>query len=76
MCMAIANPKQAPGLTLRAYREFYGVSRQELAKRLGKHRNTLSAWERATTSNDATRVALYERTVDEIVRERLGGTAA
>jgi DNA-binding transcriptional regulator YiaG len=72
--MAIANPKQAPGLTLRAYREFYGVTRQELANRLHRHRNTLGAWERAA-ENDATRVALYERTVNEIVRERLGETA-
>lgn len=72
--MAIENPVTASGSTLRAYRELYGVNRQELAGRLGRHRNTVALWERSP-ENDATRVALYQRTVDQIVREKLGDHA-
>lgn len=69
--MAIENPVTAPGPTLRAYRELYGVTRQELADRLGNHRNTVAAWEKSPDI-DATRIAVYRRTVDAIVREKLG----
>jgi transcriptional regulator with XRE-family HTH domain len=72
--MAIANAARLPGPTLRAYRELYGVTRQDVADRLGRHRNTLRQWELAEEI-DATRAALYHRTVDAIVRDRLGITA-
>lgn len=73
--MAIANPTMVPGPELRAYRELYGVERTVLAKRLGRHRNTLSDWENEANLVDATRAAQYRTAVDAIVRDRLGSVA-
>lgn len=74
MGMAIANPALVPGSTLRTYRELHGVERTEVAKRLGKHRNTLAGWE-AAVQVDATRAELFRLAVDAIVRERLESVA-
>lgn len=73
--MAIENPEYAPGPTLRAYRELHGVERTALAKRLGRHRNTVLDWEGPSRLIDATRATQYRMAVDAIVRDRLGDHA-
>lgn len=69
--MAIENPVTTTGSALIAYRKLYGVPRTHIAARLGKHRNTLAAWDELSEI-DAVVWAAYKRAVDELAREKLG----
>lgn len=64
--MVIEAPVTVPGPRLRAQREGYGITRKDLAARLGHHRNTLAAWESAPAV-DVRRQRLYLAALRELV---------
>ena len=59
-------PLTIPGRKLREQREGYGVTRQDLAAKLGLHRNTLLAWEN-TPGLDVIRQRKYIAALRELV---------
>ena len=67
--MALEAPITVPGPRLATQRKGYGVTRADLAARLGVHRNTLLAWEQAP-SLDVIRQRRYLTGLRELVDER------
>lgn len=61
-------PVMVPGAVLAAERDTYGVTRIELARRLGLHRNTLRDWENAPEV-DVIRQRRYRKALTEIAAE-------
>lgn len=67
--MDIPEPAKVPGSTLAAERDAYGVTREDLAEKMGRHRNTLRAWEADGSEVDAIRAAKYRKALHELVAE-------
>lgn len=66
--MDIEAPVKVPGTVLAAERDTYGVTREDLAKKLRLHRNTLRGWENAPEV-DVIRQRRYRAALREIVEE-------
>lgn len=67
-------PQPTPGPELAELRRRVGVGQEELARRLGVHRVSLSGWERSA-SVDVVRAARYRRALREIAAEAVGESA-
>ena len=67
-------PQPTPGPELAEMRRSVGVGQEDLARRLGVHRVSLSGWENAA-SVDAIRSARYRRALRELADEAIGETA-
>lgn len=68
MGMVLDAPVTIPGHRLKAQREGYGVEQQAIAERLGHHRNTIAAWEKAAAV-DVRRQRLYLAALRELADE-------
>jgi DNA-binding XRE family transcriptional regulator len=66
--MGIDTAAKVPGPALAEQRTVCGITRGDLAARLGVHRNTLLSWERSPEV-DAIRAARYRKALDEMFRE-------
>lgn len=67
-------PQPTPGPQLAELRRSVGVGQEELARRLGVHRVSLSGWENAA-SVDVIRSARYRKALREIAAEAIEETA-
>ena len=66
---AAAAPTKIPGSVLAAERDLFGVTRADLAKQMGLHRNTLAGWE-ADPEVDVIRQRRYRAALQAIVDEK------
>lgn len=66
--MDTTPPVKVPGSVLASERDTYGVTRTELARRLGLHRNTLRDWENSPEV-DVIRQRRYRKALAEIATE-------
>jgi DNA-binding transcriptional regulator YiaG len=67
-------PQPTPGPQLAELRRSVGVGQEELARRLGVHRVSLSGWENAA-SVDVIRSARYRKALRSIAAEAIEETA-
>jgi DNA-binding transcriptional regulator YiaG len=67
-------PQPTPGPELAELRRSVGVGQEELARRLGVHRVSLSGWENAAAV-DVIRASRYRKALLEIANEAIGETA-
>lgn len=61
-------PVKVAGSVLASERDTFGVTRAQLAKRMGLHRNTLRGWEQSPEL-DVLRQRRYRMALDAIVAE-------
>jgi transcriptional regulator with XRE-family HTH domain len=62
-----ARATTIPGDELRARREAYGITQEQVARILRHHRNTIAAWER-DPSVDVRRQRLYRAALAQLAR--------